>query len=323
MSRGLLIPQTAYIVNYPEVIEMIEKQTSIFWTAEEVNVSKDVHDILTNLTEAEKHGVITTLKLFTKYELIVGDEYWNRVGKLFQHPADIQRMASTFSFFELGVHGPFYSKINEALGLATEDFYSEYANDPILKQRISMLEQYAASDDVPTFLMALAMIEGVVLYSNFAFLKHFQSQGKNKITNIVRGINFSARDEGLHSLASAWLFRTLLEENKSAQVNHDAYLPHLQELVANVREHEFQIVDKIFSKGEIEGITATQLKNFIDSRINLVANNLGYTAVAPRHTHNPIADYFYDGINNYIMNDFFAGQGREYSRNWDSGELEW
>lgn len=193
MSRGLLIPQTAYIVNYPEAIEMTEKQTSIFWTAEEVNVSKDVHDILTNLTEAEKHGVITTLKLFTKYELIVGDEYWNRVGKLFQHPADIQRMASTFSFFELGVHGPFYSKINEALGLATEDFYSEYANDPILKQRISMLEQYAASDDVPTFLMALAMIEGVVLYSNFAFLKHFQSQGKNKITNIVRGINFSAR----------------------------------------------------------------------------------------------------------------------------------
>lgn len=193
MSRGLLIPQTAYIVNYPEAIEMTEKQTSIFWTAEEVNVSKDVHDILTNLTEAEKHGVITTLKLFTKYELIVGDEYWNRVGKLFQHPADIQRMASTFSFFELGVHGPFYSKINEALGLATEDFYSEYANDPILKQRISMLEQYAASEDVPTFLMALAMIEGVVLYSNFAFLKHFQSQGKNKITNIVRGINFSAR----------------------------------------------------------------------------------------------------------------------------------
>ena len=193
MSRGLLIPQTAYIVNYPEAIEMTEKQTSIFWTAEEVNVSKDVHDILTNLTEAEKHGVITTLKLFTKYELIVGDEYWNRVGKLFQHPADIQRMASTFSFFELGVHGPFYSKINEALGLATEEFYTEYTNDPVLRQRIRMLEHYAASDDVPTFLMALAMIEGVVLYSNFAFLKHFQSQGKNKITNIVRGINFSAR----------------------------------------------------------------------------------------------------------------------------------
>ena len=105
MSRGLLIPQTAYIVNYPEAIEMTEKQTSIFWTAEEVNVSKDVHDILTNLTEAEKHGVITTLKLFTKYELIVGDEYWNRVGKLFQHPADIQRMASTFSFSQFRVSG--------------------------------------------------------------------------------------------------------------------------------------------------------------------------------------------------------------------------
>ena len=193
MSRGLLIPQTAYIVNYPEAIEMTEKQTSIFWTAEEVNVSKDVHDILTNLTEAEKHGVITTLKLFTKYELIVGDEYWNKVATLFKKPACVSRMANCFSFFELNIHAPFYSKINEALGLATEEFYTEYINDPVLKQRINMLEQYAASEDVPTFLMALAMIEGVVLYSNFAFLKHFQSQGKNKITNIVRGINFSAR----------------------------------------------------------------------------------------------------------------------------------
>ena len=323
MTRKLLEPKATYVVEYPEAIEMVETQMGIFWPPSEIKVDKDVHDILTNLTEAEKHGVITTLKLFTQYELIVGDEYWNRVASIFQKPADIARMANCFSFFELNIHAPFYSKINEALGLATEEFYSDYVNDPVLNQRIKMLESYAASKDVPTFLMALAMIEGVVLYSNFAFLKHFQSQGKNKITNIVRGINFSARDEGLHSLASSWLFKTLMEEYQSSSINHDAYLPILQSLVANVREHEFQIVDMIFSKGEIEGITATQMKNFIDSRINLVCNNLGYSAQAPRHTHNPIADYFYDGINNYVFNDFFSGIGREYSRDWDEAELTW
>lgn len=323
MSRSLLENKSTYIVEYPEAVELTSQQMGIYWPPDEIRVSKDVHDILTNLTEPEKHGVLTTLKLFTQYELIVGDEYWNKVATLFKKPACVSRMANCFSFFELNIHAPFYSKINEALGLATEEFYSEYINDPVLRQRIRMLEQYAASEDVPTFLMALAMIEGVVLYSNFAFLKHFQSQGKNKITNIVRGINFSARDEGLHSLASAWLFRTLLEENKSSHVNHDAYIPHLKELVANVREHEFQIVDMIFSKGEIEGITATQMKNFIDSRINLVASNLGYNSVAQRHTHNPIADWFYDGVNNYVFNDFFSGIGREYSRDWDEGELSW
>ena len=193
MSRSLLENKSTYIVEYPEAVEFTSQQMGIYWPPDEIKVEKDVHDILTNLTEPEKHGVLTTLKLFTQYELIVGDEYWNKVATLFKKPACVSRMANCFSFFELNIHAPFYSKINEALGLATEEFYTEYINDPVLKQRINMLEQYAASDDVPTFLMALAMIEGVVLYSNFAFLKHFQSQGKNKITNIVRGINFSAR----------------------------------------------------------------------------------------------------------------------------------
>ena len=116
--RRLITPKDTYVVEYPEAIKMTEDQMSIFWPLYEVKVEKDVNDILVNLTESEKHGVVTTLKLFTQYELIVEDEYWNRVAQMFIKPADIQRMASCFSFFELNIHAPFYSKINEALGLA-------------------------------------------------------------------------------------------------------------------------------------------------------------------------------------------------------------
>lgn len=318
--RNLLEPKPAYIVEYEEAVKFTNTAMSIYWPPDEINVSKDVHDILTNLTPSEKHGVLTTLKLFTQYELIVGDEYWTRVSEMFKKPACVARMANCFSFFELNIHAPFYSNINEALGLATEEFYTEYTQDPVLSARIASLEEYAASEDPAEFLMALSIIEGVVLYSNFAYLKHFQSQGKNKITNIVRGINFSVRDEGLHSLASSWLFKTYLEEQGKTVKD---YQHVLDSIVANVRDHEFQIVDMIFSRGEIEGITATQMKNFIDSRINLVANNMGFKAVVPRHTHNPIETWFYTAINSYTFNDFFSGIGREYSRNWDEGNLEW
>ena len=267
----LLEPKTTYIVEYPHAVDLTNKQMGIFWFPDEIKVEKDVHDILTNLTEAERHGVITTLKLFTKYELIVGEEYWNTVARVFQKPADIQRMANCFSFFELNVHAPFYAKINEALGLATEEFYNEYTNDPVLAQRMDMLEHYAKNVD-PEFLMMLAFTEGAVLYSSFAFLKHFQSQGKNKILNIVRGINFSARDEGLHSEASAWLFRTWVNEHGDKP---EDYAEVATRLAAIVREHEYAIVDKIFERGDIEGITATQMKHFVDSRIDVVARNLG------------------------------------------------
>lgn len=317
--RKLLTPNPAYTINYPEAIDLTEKQTSIFWTAEEVHVAKDVHSILTELTESEKHGVITTLKLFTQYELIVGNEYWKQVGDMFQHPADIQRMAATFSFFELGVHGPFYSKINEALGLANEEFYTEYLRDPVLADRISMLEGYANPDKPLEFLLALAFAEGVVLYSSFAFLKHFQSQGKNKILNIVRGINFSVRDESLHCDASCWLYRTLLDELglDPAVMQETAH-----KMAEIVREHEHAIVDKIFEKGSIEGITAVQMKHFVDSRINLVLRQLGYTNLYDV-SYNPIASYFYDGINGFAFNDFFSGMGASYTRDWSESDLSW
>lgn len=312
-------PRSTYIVDYQTAVDYTDKQVAIFWPPNEIKVEKDVQDIRVNLTEAERHGVITTLKLFTQYELIVGDEYWKQVGEMFKKPACVARMANCFGFFELNVHAPFYSKINEALGLANDKFYTEYVNDPLLKDRVETLEKYADVNNPYEFLIMLALAEGVILYSSFAFLKHFQSQGKNKINNIVRGINFSARDEGLHSEASAWLFRTLAAEEGAdlALLEATAY-----KLAQTVREHEYAIVDMIFSKGNIEGITDVQMKHFVDSRVNLVLRNLGFDNLYTV-SYNPIADWFYDGINNYVSNDFFAGVGREYVRTWDEEELAW
>lgn len=314
----LLTPSNVYVVEYPEALEFCKTQEKVLWFAEEIKVEKDVHDILVNMTEAERHGVITTLKLFTQYELLVGDDYWQRVFKDFQKPACVSRMANMFSFVELNVHAPFYAKINEALGLANEKFYTEYVNDPVLSARMDFLED-SAEAGVLEFLMALALTEGAILYSNFAFLKHFQSNGKNKLMNIVRGINMSARDENLHSEASAWLFRQLNEELRQETADS---LPLFEALAQAVREHEHAIVDKIFEKGPIEGITDVQLKHFVDSRINLVGRNLGFKNLY-EVKYNPVKAWFEEGINNYQMLDFFTGTGREYTRSWEEAAFEW
>ena len=52
-----------------EPVEFAEQQLKVFWTADEVKVEKDVQDVLVNFTEAEKHAVITTLKLFSIFHL--------------------------------------------------------------------------------------------------------------------------------------------------------------------------------------------------------------------------------------------------------------
>lgn len=318
----LLDPRSTYMVDYPQAVDLTNEQIRIMWFPDEIKVEKDVQDIRVNLTPAERHGVITTLRLFTTYELLIGNDYWNTFGNAIAlHPACMSRMANCFSFTENNVHAPFYSKINEALGLASDEFYNSYTEDPVLLSRMQMLSYGAHVNpgdpiSVARFLITLSLSEGAILYSNFAFLKHFQSNGKNKISNIVRGINFSVRDESLHCKGSSLAFRILCDEYKlDGQVVQEL----ATELAEIVREHEHRIVDMIFEKGEIEGITATQMKNFVDSRIDLVMRDLGLSAMY-RPSHNPIAEWFYKGINDYQANDFFQGIGREYTRGHDEND---
>lgn len=315
-------PTESLTVYYPEAVELTTKQLHVFWLPDEVNVEKDLQDMLVNMTEAEKHGVITTLKLFTLYEAIAGDEYWGgRFKKEFPRP-DLLRMASAFSMFELAIHLPFYNKINELLHLNTDEFYTEYTKDPTLSARMDFIDDVVNHKDPLISLGAFSMVEGAVLYSSFAFLKHFQSQGKNKLMNIVRGINFSVRDENLHCLGGAWAFRQLKDELNLTEDQLVIVESSLRQAARALYEHEARIADMIFEKGSISGITATQLKHFVQSRLNECLANLGFEKEFDVK-YNPIADWFYDGINGFAFNDFFSGVGNSYQRNWSEAEFVW
>lgn len=321
MPVRIQTPSTSFVSDYPQAIEFMNEQQKIYWPHFEVKVSKDKQDFLVNLTDAERHGVITTLKLFTKYEQIIGDEFWlGFVMKKFPRPADIQPMAATFGGVELGIHQFFYKTLNEELGLATDEFYNDYVNDPELKARIDFLTDTLEDKDDLRALGAFTFGEGAILYSSFAYLKHFQSSGKNKLVNVVSGINFSARDEHLHSVAAAWLFRTLLNEkiNAGELTNKDLWRLERDIVAAahKVLEHERVIIRKIFENGAIDGITPHQLEEFAMHRINLCLENMGYKPVF-EIKNTVIQEWFYKGITGYSSNDFFNSKGNQYSRDWN------
>src|SRR5687768_15556371 len=309
------------VAKYQEPLEFTQQQLEIFWLPEEAKVEKDIQDIRVNLSESEKHGVITTLKLFTLYEMVAGNEYWGGRFKQIFPTVEFLRMASAFSMFELNVHMPFYAKINELLHLHSDDFYNSYVEDETLKQRMKCIDEIVDHKNDLISLAGFSMVEGVILYSSFAFLKHFQSEGKNKLMNIVRGINFSVRDENIHAMAGAWCFKLL-----KSQITDQSYLEMVERLIYamchRLYDHECRIVDMIFEKGPIDGITPVQLKHFIESRINNCLANLGYKRLFDVK-YNPISVWFYKGINNYTYNDFFSGIGREYTRDWDEGSFIW
>lgn len=319
-TKGKMQNHLIPIYDDQTVVEFAEKQLGVFWLADEIKVEKDVQDVLTNFSPAEKHAVVEILRLFALYETHVGDEWWSGRFKRMFDSADWHRMASVFSMFELAVHAVFYQKINELLYVNTEDFYRETEKDAELRQRIDHINSIINSADDKVALGGFCMVEGVVLYSQFAFLRHYQSQGKNKLLNVNRGIVFSVRDEAIHSLATAYAFKVKMQN--ATEEEKQSVEQQVKRIAELIYEHECVLISRLFSKGKIEGITAHQLEEFTKSRINTCFRDMGLQKVYDV-PYDPISSWFYKGINDYQFNDFFSGQGREYNRNWSEDSFNW
>ena len=316
-------PTESYVVKYPQFIEFADTQLEkAFWTSNEIAMEKDKQDMLVNMTEAEHHAVTTALKLFVKYEVFVGTEYWlTRVLSKYPRP-EIQRMAAVFGMMELAVHAPFYNKLNEVLGLNTDEFYTSYVDDPVLRDRVDFLDSIVTGTDDLLSLAAFSIIEGAILFSSFAMFKNFQSNGNNLISNTVRGINQSVIDEGLHQQAGAALFKVVLKESKLDTAAKTKLFDDIQSTARVIAGHEERITDMLFEKGNLRGITAEQLKAFVRSRVNVCLSDLGVEPIYSVEP-NPVADWFYKGMQGYMQVDFFTGIGREYQRGWDEKAFEW
>lgn len=318
----ILQREKTFETRYPQAIEFADTQMQVVWLHDEVKVEKDIQDIRVNMTEAERHGVITTLKLFTLYELVAGEDYWAGRFKRIYKRHEFQRMAIVFAMIEVGVHKPFYEKLNIQLNLDTDEFYNSYVEDPDLKARMDFIDGIISSKNDLLSLASFSMVEGAILYSSFAYLKHFQSQGKNKLMNVVRGINFSVRDENLHSLGGAWTFRQHKSEMNLTDEEEAVLKYQVLASAAQLAQHEFRIIEMIYEKGPIDGLLKEDMISFVKSRINECLIQLGYEGMF-EVLHNPIAPWFYKGLADFSFNDTFSGVGNSYHRKWDETAFAW
>jgi len=319
-------PKESYTVDYPQAIEAAKKQTSIIWFAEELGVEKDENDLRTKCTEGERHGITTVLKLFTQYELMLGgEEFWGgKVQKMFPRP-DIQRMATTFAFVEIGIHAPFYDLINKTLSIATDEFYLSWKEDEVLKARVEFIDKFAASDDKLRATAAFAFMEGAVLFSNFAFLKSFNVGGYNMIPHITSGIDASSKDEDFHSMASAWLFNQLLSEKLEGKEITKKAVKELYEdiklIAQEVYEHEARICDMIFEKGGIRTIEKEDMLHFVRNRIDVVLTYLNAKTLF-KDKQGKVSEWFYNQLSTFKYADFFNNTQIQYVRNWNKSKLK-
>ena len=319
-------PTNSYVERYPQAIKAAIQQQNVFWAAEKMGVEADKSDFLTKLTDGEFHAVLLLQTILTQYELMIGGtEMWGgKIANMFPRP-EIQRMCSEFSHAELCSHAPFYKEGNKVLNRDTDEFYEEWTEHPVLAKHVEYIEGKATSKCPLEVTAALCFLEGVVLFSAFAFFKSFNTNGFNLIPHFVSGIDASAKDENFHCMGSAWLFRTCLQERREAGHMSDEQELLVKETVYQLAEearyHEFAIIDLLYEhKPEtIRTVSKEDMKDFINDRVNVV---LGYLDMEQKPIKKgKISEWFYDNISTYKYADFFASTQTQYQKNWDVSAL--
>jgi ribonucleoside-diphosphate reductase beta chain len=294
---------------YQTAFEFYKDQHRAHWLADEVPLSSDLNDWKLKLSESEKNLIGNILKSFAQTETYVND-YWATKVAVWFPKHEIKAMACAFADFE-SIHAEAYARLNEELGL---DDFEAFMEDEEAKAKIDRLVELPGDtlrDKALSLAIFSAFTEGVNLFSSFAVLMSFQLRNLMKGTGQV--VEWSVRDESLHSKAGCWLFRTMIEEMPELNEGMEKQIYEACDLSVKL---EFDFIDKAFEMGEIEGLNKNQLKNFIKERANQKLIELGYNPLYNDIDPNLLKqmEWFGHLTSGKTHQDFFAGRVTDYSK---------
>jgi len=295
---------------YQTAFDFYKQQHQAHWLADEVPLASDLNDWKLNLNESEKNLIGNILKSFAQTETYVND-YWSTKVAVWFPKHEIKAMACAFADFE-SIHAEAYARLNEELGL---DDFKAFMEDEEAKAKIDRLVEQSSEtlqDKALSLAIFSAFTEGVNLFSSFAILMSFQLRNMMKGTGQI--VEWSVRDESLHSKAGCWLYRTLLEE--APELDTKEMTQAIYEACDLSVKLEFDFIDKAFEMGNIEGLNKEQLKNFIKERANQKLIELGYTAIYNDIDPNLLKqmEWFGHLTSGKTHQDFFANRVTDYSK---------
>jgi ribonucleoside-diphosphate reductase beta chain len=305
---------------YQEAADYWLKQQQAHWLHTEVPMMSDLTDWNSNLNVTEKNIIGSILKGFAQTETVVNDYWSGLVTKWFRKP-EIIMMATTFGAFET-IHAEAYSLLNETLGL---DNFDEFLEDEatmakiqnLMDTRDSFQDETNWHEVAKSLAIFSAFTEGVNLFSSFAVLLSFKM--RNKLKGVGQIVEWSIRDESLHSEAGCWLFRTLVKENPKLKT---------QELEAAINEAallslklELDFINKVYELGDLEGCSKYDLEHFIKNRVNTKLGDLGYKPIISNVDMTAVERMkWFDHLSAGKQHtDFFANRVTNYSK----GHLTW
>jgi ribonucleotide reductase beta subunit family protein with ferritin-like domain len=199
---------TMFPIEYPDIWEMYKKQISLFWTTDEIDLSKDAKDWNT-LTADEKYFISHILAFFAASDGIVLENLAVRFM------SDVQLSeARAFYGFQIAmenIHSETYSLLIDSYIKDKRDklnLFQAIDNYHCIKQKADWCIKYINSNDsFSTRLIAFAVVEGIFFSGAFCSIYWLKKRG------LMPGLTFSneliSRDEALHTEFAILLYSKL------------------------------------------------------------------------------------------------------------------
>lgn len=204
-QRFVLFP-----IKYHEIWQMYKKAEASFWTAEEIDLGKDMHDWEHRLNDDERFFVSRVLAFFAASDGIVNENLVERFSGEVQIPE-----AKCFYGFQImmeNIHAETYSLLIDTYVKDPKEatfLFNAIETIPCIKKKADWALRWI-SDDESSFaerLIAFAAVEGIFFSGSFASVFWLKKRG------LMPGLTFSneliSRDEGMHTDFACLLFSHL------------------------------------------------------------------------------------------------------------------
>lgn len=212
-------------IEYPDMWKMYKKAEASFWTAEEVDLSRDLPD-WEKLKPDEKHFISHVLAFFAASDGIVNE---NLVARFSQEVQIAE--ARCFYGFQIAIeniHSEMYSFLIDTYikdKKEKEKLFNAIETLPCIKKKAEWALSWINSPNASfgERIVAFAAVEGIFFSGSFAAIFWLKKRG------LMPGLTYSneliSRDEGLHCDFACLIFSYLKHkpsEKRIAQIISDA-----------------------------------------------------------------------------------------------------
>jgi len=226
-------------------------------------------------------------------------------------------MMTAFAAMET-VHIAAYSHLLDTIGMP-ETEYSAFMKYKEMKDKYDYMQGFDVKSKhniAMTMAVFSAFTEGLALFSSFIMLLNFPRHGKMKGMGQI--VTWSIVDETMHAEGIIALFRSYLEENPG--VWNDDTKSQIYSIAEKMVELEDDFVDLAFQMGEMENLTAAEVKQYIRYIADRRLISMGMKGIF-KVKKNPLP-WVEEMINAPTHTNFFENRSTDYATAALSGSWE-